>query len=173
MEANTTTNEAAIKPLNPPHIDLDQKVIPTYQTMPKITVSYNNPYKATQRHQIQCSSYVYKALQDYPDLEYKESFHIILLNRANQILGISCVGTGGLAGVVADPKIVYQHALMANASSIILLHNHPSGNKATSQADDQLTDKLVQAGKFLDLPVLDHIILTNDGYYSYADEGRL
>jgi DNA repair protein RadC len=74
---------------------------------------------------------------------------------------------------VADPKIIYQIALKANACSIILAHNHPPGNINPSEADIQLTRKMVECGKFLDLPVLDHLILTSEGFYSFADEGLI
>jgi DNA repair protein RadC len=98
---------------------------------------------------------------------------VILLNRANKVLGICEVSTGGVAGTVADPKVIFAAALKALASSIILSHNHPSGNLAPSQADIELTHKLKAAGRFLELPILDHIIMTSEGYYSFADEGVL
>ena len=102
-----------------------------------------------------------------------EQFKIMLLNRANKILGIFTVSTGGVAGTVADPKVLFAAALKGNASSIILAHNHPSGNLKPSEADRQLTNKLSQAGKLLDISVLDHLIITADEYFSFADEGLL
>lgn len=84
------------------------------------------------------------------------------------------LSTGGVSGTVADPKLVFVAALKVNASNIILCHNHPSGNLKPSKADEQLTLKLKEAGKNLNLPVIDHIIITADsGYYSFADEGLL
>jgi DNA repair protein RadC len=109
----------------------------------------------------------------WDDLEYRESFAILLLNRANRVLGIANISSGGLSGTVADPKVIFQQALKANASSIILLHNHPSGNTQPSEADITLTRKMKECGKFLDLPVLDHLIVTTDGYYSFAYEGLI
>lgn len=100
-------------------------------------------------------------------------FQIILLNRANRVLGIVPISVGGTAGTVADPKVIFVSALKCNASSVILCHNHPSGNLKPSQADIELTRKLKAAGQFLDLPVLDHIILTKDAYFSFADEGMM
>lgn len=89
------------------------------------------------------------------------------------MLGIFLASTGGLAGTVCDPKVVFQAALKANASSIILAHNHPSGELIPSEADRQLTRKLVQAGELLDIKVCDHLILTEEGYCSMADEGYM
>ena len=94
----------------------------------------------------------------------------MLLNRANKILGIFTVSTGGVAGTVADPKVTFATALKGNASSIILAYNHPSGNLKPSEADRQLTNKLSQAGKLLDISVLDHLIITAEEYFSFADE---
>ena len=98
---------------------------------------------------------------------------VLLLNRANKTLGWSRISVGGVNGCVADPRIIFQTALKANASSIIVSHNHPSGNCEPSQSDIALTNKLRDAGNFLDIQVLDHVILTSEGYYSFADEGIL
>lgn len=106
-------------------------------------------------------------------LEHVEEFVVICLNRANRMLGWAKVSSGGLSGTVADPKVIFQIALKSNASSIILAHNHPSGNIQPSETDIRLTRKNKEAGLILDLQVLDHIILTSEGYYSFADEGIL
>ena len=102
-----------------------------------------------------------------------EEFWILLLNRANRVIKPVQISRGGVAGTVADPKIIFKHALDQLASAIILAHNHPSGNLQPSQADIQLTKKLVEAGKWLDLPVLDHLILSDHAYYSFGDEGKI
>jgi DNA repair protein RadC len=106
-------------------------------------------------------------------LQYIEEFYMLLLNRSNLIIGYLKVSEGGTAGTVVDAKIVFQGALKCNASSIILCHNHPSGNLKPSENDVQITRKLKEAGKVMDLPVVDHLILTSEGYYSFADEGML
>lgn len=106
-------------------------------------------------------------------LEHIEEFVVICLNRANRLLGWAKVSSGGLSGTVADPKVIFQIALKSNSSSIILAHNHPSGNVQPSEQDVRLTRKNKEAGLILDLQVLDHIILTSEGYYSFADEGIL
>ncbi|MFN3404207.1 MAG: RadC family protein [Cytophagaceae bacterium] len=106
------------------------------------------------------------------DLNHEE-FWILLLNRSNQVIKKQIISSGGVSGTIADPKIIYKLALEHLASAIIIIHNHPSGNIKPSDADISLTMKLKQAGAYLDIPVLDHIIFTNTGYYSFADEGKL
>lgn len=106
------------------------------------------------------------------DATYEE-FWLLLLNRANKILRTINISHGGLSGTVADPKKIFKLALENNASSIILCHNHPSGNLKPSDADIKLTRKLKEAGQLLDLPVLDHIIIGDEKYYSFADESKL
>jgi len=102
-----------------------------------------------------------------------EEFWIMLLNRGNKILKSICISQGGLSGTVADPKKIFKMALEQYASSMILCHNHPSGNIRPSESDIRLTQKLKKAGSFLDLPVIDHIIVGEDSYFSFADEGLL
>jgi DNA repair protein RadC len=104
------------------------------------------------------------------DLNY-ENFCIILLNRANKVLKTVRISDGGITGTVVDQRKVFKIALDHNATSIILGHNHPSGQLTPSDADLQLTKKLKEAGNILDLPVLDHIIIGDGKYYSFADEG--
>ncbi len=95
------------------------------------------------------------------------------MNRAQRVVGIYELSTGGVTGIVADPKLVFTAALKANACNIILSHNHPSGNLKPSRADEELTKKIATGGMYLDIIVLDHIIVTSEGYYSFADEGLL
>lgn len=102
-----------------------------------------------------------------------KSLKFSLLNRANRVIGIVPISVGGTAGTIADPKVIFVSALKCNAASIILAHNHPSSNLKPSNADIELTKKLKNAGLFLDLPILEHIILTKEGYLSFADEGLM
>lgn len=102
-----------------------------------------------------------------------EQFKVVLLSRANKVLGIIQISSGGIAGTVADPKLIFASALKACASSIILAHNHPSGNLGPSQADIQLTRKIKAGGELLDISVLDHVILSSEGYFPFADEGLI
>lgn len=102
-----------------------------------------------------------------------EAFYILLLNRANKVIQSLQVSEGGVSGTVADPKKIFKMALEHNACNIILGHNHPSGNVQPSDTDIKLTRKLKSAGEVLDLPVLDHLIIGEEKYYSFADEGML
>jgi len=105
------------------------------------------------------------------DIELFESFFILLLNRANTTIGYAKISQGGVAGTVVDPKIVAKYALDGLASSIILAHNHPSGELRASEADISITNKLTKGLKFLEIEVVDHLILSKDGYLSMKDEG--
>ena len=128
---------------------------------------------ATKRATITCSRDIYQLVRPHlMDLPHEE-FWVISLNRANLVMRHTSISRGGVAGTVADPKMIFKEALENLASSIILVHNHPSGNRNPSAADIALTKKLKEAGSFLDLPVLDHLIYTDNGYYSFADEGML
>jgi len=102
-----------------------------------------------------------------------EQFWIVMLNRAHRIIDRVKISEGGMSGTVVDPKKVYKIALDAYACSLILLHNHPSGNIQPSEADVAVTTKLVNAGKLLDIDVLDHVIIGCNDYYSFADQGKL
>lgn len=107
------------------------------------------------------------------DLKHEE-FWILLLNNTNVILNKKRISSGGVAGTVVDAKIIFEHALKeVGTSALILIHNHPSGNLKPSQADLELTQKLKEAGSFLSLPILDHVIFTDQDYFSFADEGIL
>jgi len=106
------------------------------------------------------------------DLPHEE-FWVLLLNRSNRIIEKIKISQGGVAGTVTDIKIILKQAIEKLASSVILCHNHPSGNKNPSKADDSITQKLKQGSELLDIQVLDHIIIADMEYYSYADEGKL
>ena len=123
--------------------------------------------------QIRSSEDAYKVIA--PELmdQPTEQFWVIMLNRSNKVIHKRAISLGGVSGTVADPKVIFKKALDDLASGIILAHNHPSGNKKPSQADIDLTKKLQNSGKLLEIPILDHIIFTDDGYFSFADEGLL
>lgn len=128
---------------------------------------------AAAKTKITCSTDIYHYIKpQFLDLPHEE-FWIILLNRANVVMKKIPVSTGGVAGTVADPKIIFKQAIEHLASAIVLVHNHPSGNLKPSAADIALTRKMKEAGALLDLPILDHLIFTEHDYYSFADEGLL
>lgn len=142
----------------------------------EIQLTYKSKVKPSLRPKITASSDAYEILLENWNenkIEFIEQFKVILLNRANRVLGIYEASTGGVSGTVADPKLIFAAAIKTMASGILLAHNHPSGQLKPSDADIQLTKKLKDGGKFLEILVLDHIIVTNEGYYSFADEGLL
>jgi len=104
-------------------------------------------------------------------IELQEEFKVLLLNRSNKVLGIYPMSKGGVSGTIVDSKLVFSVALKCNASNIIIAHNHPSGNLIPSEADKRLTKKLKEASTFLDINLLDHLIISNDDFYSFADNG--
>ncbi|PKK38200.1 hypothetical protein BWI96_02595 [Siphonobacter sp. SORGH_AS_0500] len=131
------------------------------ETEPQARVSITSSYSA------------YQAFRPHLMDLLHEEFWVLLLNRANHVIRPVQISTGGVAGTVADPKLIFRHALEHLSSGIILAHNHPSGNLQPSQADKDLTRKLKEAGKLLDIPVLDHLIISDQKYLSFMDEGLL
>lgn len=122
---------------------------------------------------ITCAKDAYLVIKpELEDLQHEE-FWILLLNRANFVIGKHFISKGGQSGTVADPKVIFKTALENNAAYIILAHNHPSGNLKASSADINLTKKLVQAGLMLEIPIYDHLIITDHTYLSMADEGLM
>ena len=102
-----------------------------------------------------------------------EVFGIVLLNQANKIVHWEIVSKGGITGTVADPRLILKKTLEKEAVGLILFHNHPSGNLKPSRADEQLTQKIKEGALFMDIRLLDHLIISNTGYYSFADEGKI
>jgi DNA repair protein RadC len=141
----------------------------------EVTIKYDQIVKNSEREQVSSSQKSYEILRPfYEDLiDYKEFSYMILLNRSNRVLGVHKLSEGGMCGTIVDLKIVFQVALLAGASAIILSHNHPSGNLSASEQDKILTKKITEAGKLLEILVLDHLILTSEGYYSFADNGQI
>jgi DNA repair protein RadC len=106
--------------------------------------------------------------------DYKhEVFAVLFLNRANKINHFEIVSEGGITGTVADPRVILKKALEENAVSLVLCHNHPSGSLRPSRADEELTYKIKEAARYFDIKVLDHLIVSDEGYYSFADEGLI
>jgi DNA repair protein RadC len=152
------------------------------KTQQQITVSevkliYRSKIKASERLKVKCSKDVYDIFMEHWDrdiLEHVEQVKLLLLNRSNSVLGIMEISKGGISGTVTDIRIVFQAAIKANASGLILVHNHPSSNINPSESDNKITQKIKEAGILLDISLLDHIIIATDGdYFSYADSGLL
>jgi DNA repair protein RadC len=126
-----------------------------------------------QKPKITCSQDIYQLMKQELQDEQIEYFYLILLSRSNQVIKKHLISQGGTAGTVVDTKLVFKAALEHLAQSIILVHNHPSGNLKPSEQDKRLTERMVKVGRELDLPVLDHVIFTDVGYFSFADEGMI
>ena len=141
----------------------------------EIEVQYSTPIKPSERIKVTCSSGAADAFRSVwrQPLELKECFYAMFLNRANKVLGILLISEGGLSGCSVDVRSIFSAALKANSCSIILAHNHPSGNGSPSESDLKITNKVNNAGETLDIQVLDHVILLPDGYTSLADNGYL
>lgn len=142
----------------------------------EITVSYSTKVKVSDRRKItSCKDAedVFREIWTAGTMELREEFYILLLNRANFVIGWCQISQGGLTGTVCDPRLIFSIALKCLAVSLILAHNHPSGNTQPSVADIQLTKNIAEGGKLLEISVLDHLILTAEGIYSFADEGLI
>lgn len=149
---------------------------PEWLQLEEVELIYRRKIKASARPLITNSADINRILaqvwnQDKIDL--LEEFKVLFLNRANRIIGVMDVSAGGITGTVADPRIILAAAVKCCAVSLILAHNHPSGNLKPSRADEQLTVKIKEAANWLDMAVLDHIIISSEGYYSFSDEGLL
>lgn len=143
----------------------------------EVKVSYTSKVKAKDRVQVRTSADAYNAvrsLYDEDTIDYVESSHVLLLNRANQIIGKKLLSTGGTSSCIVDVKVIAQISLSTNAHAIIMTHNHPSGNISASDQDVQITRRVKDALDLFDIKVLDHIIVTSDnGYTSMSDEGLM
>jgi DNA repair protein RadC len=152
-----------------------EKLKKNYQVA-EIQLSYKSNVKASQRPKISNSKDAYEVFLsswDYSKIEFVEQFKVMLTNRANKVLEIFELSSGGVSGTVADPKLIFAAAIKANACGILLAHNHPSGSTQPSQSDIALTKKIKEGGKLLDVQLLDHIIVTAESHYSFADEGLI
>jgi DNA repair protein RadC len=121
------------------------------------------------RSSLEIATYIQSLLQDMNN----EVFGVVYLNQANKVKHYEVISIGGITGTVADPRIIFRKALSEDAVSIILFHNHPSGNLKPSRADEELTTKIIQAAKLFDIRILDHLIVSEEGYFSFADEGLI
>ena len=127
------------------------------------------PERRQVRSAAQVYDYFYPLMRDLP----VEEFHVLLLNQSAIVIDSVRIGVGGLTETAVDVRVILREALLKRATGLILCHNHPSGNLRPSVHDDRLTSQLREAVRFLNLNLADHVIFTDNGYYSYADEGRL
>jgi DNA repair protein RadC len=147
-----------------------------WQTLSEIELIYKTKVKNSERPQIKSSKDAYILMLsawDCNKIEFFEQFKVLLLNHAHKALGIYEISSGGIAGTVVDLRLIFSAALKANATSLMMIHNHPSGNLTASEADKQITRKVKEAGRLLDITLLDSLIITSESYYSFADEGAL
>jgi DNA repair protein RadC len=149
---------------------------PEWYQVAEVELVYRSKVKPSQRPKVVTSEDAYKILKqvwDTDKIELVEEFKVLLLNRGNKVLGVFDASSGGTTGTVADPRIILAVAIKSNTVNMILAHNHPSGELKPSKADEQLTIKIKEAARYLDIQVLDHIIISKESYYSFADEGNL
>lgn len=148
-----------------------------FNQIAEVKLSYIPGKNTKNRPTVSSSRQAYEIFYNFWDLSqiaYRESFKVMLLNRANKVIGIMNVGEGGQAGTVADPKLILQSALLSHAASIIICHNHPSGNLKPSEADIKLTRKIKEGAAFLEINLLDHLIISpEEEFLSFADDGIL
>jgi DNA repair protein RadC len=146
-------------------------------TISEVRLVYRTKVKASDRLQVKCSKDAFDIFMESWDLEsieHVEEFKLMLLTRSNTVLGIASISKWGINGTVTDVRIILQYAIKANASDIIICHNHPSGNMQRSESDLAITRKIKESGNVMDVQLLDHLIIIPEGrYYSMGDEGIL
>ena len=143
--------------------------------IPQIKLSYVADVKVEKPNIMDSVSVarVFREVYDDDEIDYRESFKVAYLNRANKVVGVHTISSGGTAASVVDLKMIFSGALLANATSIILCHNHPSGSLRPSPQDNTITKKIIEGGKILEVRVLDHVIITRTGHFSYMDNGMM
>lgn len=148
----------------------------TQHEIAEVSLVYKSKVKASERPKVRYSRDAYDLFIESWDLdtiEHVEEFKILLLNRANTVLGKMTVSKGGISGTVTDVRIILQAAIKTNASEIIVCHNHPSGNLTPSETDTKITRKVKDACSIMDIQLLDHLIIDPYDFYSFADNGLL
>ncbi len=125
--------------------------------------------KLTVKSSSEIAGYIQSLLRDL----HHEVFGVVFLNQANRIKHYEVISMGGITGTVADPRVIFRKALAEEAVALILFHNHPSGNLKPSRADEALTTKIIEAARLFDIRILDHLIVSEEGYFSFADEGLI
>ena len=142
----------------------------------KLTISYDKKVKKSELTVIRTSNDIAAVLREVfnkDTFDWTEEFIILCLNKANKVVGFRKISSGGMTGTIADPRVILTIALNCMATSIILAHNHPSGNLKPSRQDEELTQKIKIAARYLDIVVMDHVIINDESHYSFADDGML
>jgi DNA repair protein RadC len=140
----------------------------------EIQVSYNTTNTPKEKIFTAKSAYkVFLSTWNLDTIELQEEFKILLLNRANEVLGIYPLSKGGITGTVVDQRLIFAVALKCNATAILIAHNHPSGKLQPSEADISITKSIYKCGEILNITLIDHLIITKEGYFSFSDEGKL
>ena len=146
-------------------------------TIAEVKLIYRTNVKASDRLQVKFSRDAFEIFLEHWDLdsiEHVEEFKLMLLTRSNKVLGVASISKGGISGTVTDVRIILQYAIKANASGIIICHNHPSGNLRPSESDLALTKKIKESASVMDIQLLDHLIIVPESeYYSMADNGSI
>ena len=144
----------------------------TTETLSEIQVSYKPGLTSSKTISTSKEAHeILKSLFPADTISLQEQFVVLYLNRANRVIGSYQLSKGGITGTIADVRLILSVALKTLATGLILAHNHPSGNLKPSEADKQITSKIRQAAKLLDIELIDHIIISSEGYYSFMDEG--
>lgn len=148
----------------------------TWLHLQEVQLSYKNKVLASQRPKV-CQAEealsLFQSIWNMDEMELVESFKMLLLNNGNRVLGVYHASQGGSVGTIVDIRILLTVALKANACKLLVAHNHPSGNLTPSHSDIKLTEKLKEGAKLLEIQLLDHLILTSESYYSFANDGLL
>jgi DNA repair protein RadC len=155
---------------------MENKTILSERSVAEIELSYNPVLKVSSLPKIQRSEDAYRLFLETWDktkLQFVEQFKVMLLNRANKVLGICTLSSGSSTETIVSMRLIFAVALKSNSCKIILAHNHPSQNLTPGSHDQAVTLRAKEAGSLLDLSVLDHLIISSDGYYSFADEGEI
>lgn len=156
---------------------MEQMILfPEWSKVSEVELVYRPKIKNSERpviHDSKDTCNVLRQLWNDNKIDMQEEFKVLFLNRSNKVTGVYNVSTGGITGTIADPRLIFAAAIKSLSTGIILAHNHPSGNLKPSKADEELTNKIKEGGKFLDIKVFDHIIITSENYFSFADEGLI
>lgn len=141
----------------------------------EVKLTYNPKVRDSQRPTITCADDIYRLLlkekfHSEDTIQHRETLKVLLLNQSGKVLGVTSISEGGISETSTDVRIILQAAILANASGIILTHNHPSGSLQPSQQDRKLTDRVKDAARLMDLQLLDHIIFTKEKFFSFADQ---